>query len=181
MLFTVERANSKGPGLICWFKVEVKQKGERNIPLPLESHDVMWSKRQISRELHNWEDVWAKGRRNTIRKTLNDDKVCILHTGALGQSGKSKISWGWNGKISYQEMSVGLRQQCSVFQWRQTYICVHKCVFLCFAVLFLEITDCLKIRLTPKQCCCDTTGALGDKGKQGFAKQGTILFYLTST
>lgn len=72
-------------------------------------------------------------------------------------------------------MSVGLHQQCSVFQWQQMHVCMHKCVILCFAVHFLEFTDCLKICLTSKQCCCDTTAALGDKGKQGVAKRGTIL------
>lgn len=102
------------------------------------------------------------GGRNAIGKTLNDDKVCILHTGALGQSGKSKFSRGWNGKISYQEMSVGLHQQCSVFQWQLTHVCVYKCVFLCFAVLFLEFTQCLKICLTSKQCYCDTAAASRD-------------------
>lgn len=140
---------SWGSGLICWLQVEVKQWGERDVLLPLESHDVMWNRRQVSRALHNGEDVRAEGRRNAIRKTLNDDKVCILHTVALGQSGKSKFSWGWNGKISYHEMSVGLHQQCSVCQRQLMYVCVHNCIFLCFAGLFLEFTECLKFIWLP--------------------------------
>lgn len=96
----------------------------------------MWSKRQVSRELHNKEDVLADGRRNAIGKTLNDDKVCILRTAALGQIGKSKFSRGWNGKICYQEMSVGLHQQCSVSQQQLTHMYVCTSVYSCVLVHF---------------------------------------------